>query len=912
VERTNLNSADAITHVINAIHRSEDIIDILAVACEQIHRSISCDFVNILFHHATSKYFYLMRSLTSQNSTSDDQIIIPYHETSITDIIRSHRCMIRADLTQRGLLTPGDLKFMAEGTKSDLSVPIIRKNQVLAILHLSSYQSHFFTEEHQRQAEQFAALLAIALERTDLAEKLSRQQADLTLWKNKFNRLVEHIDQPVAIIRAGDDLICDCNQAFQQLTGLSAEQLNGRRLSSLHPQHQDILLSKLDKSLLREKPLELGVVPLMRNDGSQIPVKIRLVEVGGPQHLFVYAIYTPHVVKGAMATKFDAATTDNFQLNHAHFDALVELTKLSNQELSLERLVQSVLLIVKRIADFDFAQICFFDSDQSMIETHTIISDTCRQFEKQHDWMIVEDCEFYWYNVARSPLTRPGDASGPANQIEARLRSRIAAVLGKAHRYEGMLLLGSLKENQYQRDQVQLIHHLADIITWIIDHARSVAEYQQMKLCQQAKSELNHVIQQDFRIEQLLHGLARINAKWLNAKLTTIHFTEPLSGIPDIVVTDDQCNPMAIARFEKREILPALMNSSELYVLKTISSQELEKLDCSISNSIANLISYLAIPLKWKGKTIGVATNYFARPFHMTTIAAKQIIALTELAHDVIQQIQFHQQIMQRLDYLERAIEWSTDTIDNFANDLRAPLASIQALATAGIKNIEPTQDSELFNYLQKIKIRSHHLQIYIDALAKFADFDLTTSPRIPVDSRRLVELVIQQFHDIFQQRNIKFQMDKNMPSILADRQLMFHLFAQLVSSSIEQLTGDSVRPKIEIGYQLKRNEGLFVIRNNGPAIQNGQLQHLFEAPDLGEDQPDNGVHQRMNLAIARKIVELYNGQIWFESSATKGNRFYLRLPVQNNDEFLCRSKQVQTGIENLENCNHEEPGNRY
>lgn len=110
----------------------------------------------------------------------------------------------------------------------------------------------------------------------------------------------------------------------------------------------------------------------------------------------------------------------------------------------------------------------------------------------------------------------------------------------------------------------------------------------------------------------------------------------------------------------------------------------------------------------------------------------------------------------------------------------------------------------------------------------------------------------------------------------------MFQLFAQLIDCTIEQLTDREVRPTIEITYKSGGDEGFFVIRNNGSAIQNGQLHNLFESPNLGEDQPNNGIQQRLNLVIAKKIVELHNGQIWFESAAAHGNRFYLRLPVAN------------------------------
>ncbi len=880
LERTTSTQLDAIDKVIDAIHRSDDIIVILGTATEQIYRSINCDFVNILFHNSSAKHFYIHRSLTEQNSVAGNMIIIPYHETSITDIIRSHNSVVRDDLTQRGLMTPGDLKFLSHDIKSDLSVPIIRKNQVIAILHLSSFQAHFFTEELIFQAEQFANLLSLAFERTELTEQLNRHQSNLAFWKNKFDSLFEHIDEPVAMIRTNDDMICCYNPAFQHLTGFPPEKLNGMRLSSLHPEQNELILSKLDKFSLQTVCSDLGEIQLVGNDERRISANLRLVAVPGDHH-FVYAIYQPLCPDRVTRYQGIAGTSLEYGKDRSLLAVVEKLMSLSEEPRSMESLIQSALLILKKIVDFDFAQLCLIDADKAIVNIHTMISDASRQFSQFQDWMLVEQCKFFWYRVDQQNLMQQVMNQASNQTIERKLRSRIATALDKGKQFLGTLLLGSLKADQYQMDHLEVIKQLAGSITWLIDHAQRASESQKLKLIEQGKFRLEKLIDQDDRIEPLLMALTKLSAEWLNAKFASLHFVEPEFSISRSIVSDVQCNPSAIANFEREKILSVALANSDFYLIEKIPNQEIFDLNC-LKIPIADCICYLAIPLQWKGEPIALLINYFSKPYTDSPATALHVAVLKEIGGDIIRQVKFYQNLAQRLERLERAVEWASDTIDNFAHDLKAPAASIQALASAAIAHVDQAENSEALEYLKKIRSRSHHLQLYVDALGKFADFDLAALGHQPIDSGELLTEVVQQFQPVIQQRHIKLHIQKNLPAIQADRQLLYQLFAQLIDSAIHQLAERNVRPTIEISYRSGSGKDFFVISNNGPVMQNGQLHQLFEVPDMGEDLPNNGIHQRLNLAIAKKIVELHDGQIWYESAPEKGNRFYLRLPVKS------------------------------
>ena len=57
-------------------------------------------------------------------------------------------------------------------------------------------------------------------------------------------------------------------------------------------------------------------------------------------------------------------------------------------------------------------------------------------------------------------------------------------------------------------------------------------------------------------------------------------------------------------------------------------------------------------------------------------------------------------------------------------------------------------------------------------------------------------------------------------------------------------------------------------------------FENMFDLNYPGEADTDQESYG-LSLAIVKKIIELHNGQIWFESEQGKGGCFYFCLPVK-------------------------------
>ena len=872
--------SDVLARLINTIHLTDDVIDIFVEASKQLSQAVKCDYVNILFNNDQAKYFYINHALNQTSSELGNEVIIPYNETSITEIIRSHRLIVRDDLTGRGKFTPGDLKFLADGIKSDLSVPIMCKNRVFAIINLSSYESHYFSENFQHQTEQIASLLGLALERTELIEKLSRKQSDLLFWKNKFSCLKDTINDAMAVIRLDYDLIYETNPAFQRLTGYTPDELHGIRLSHLHPGQEELLLSNLDKCSQQDKLSAINQLNLKPKDGSPIPVKLRFVYVGGEIIKFVFAIYQSLSDKGSAFFQANGNNNTNHEFTQLQLSTFSNIAKLVESNLKLDRMIQAALSEIYKVINFDYAQVSLFDADNENVENHTIISDQCREYDDSKDWNVMEDIDFFWYNISKQNLKQQFEnhSNNPA-KIERELGSKISAVLTARSQCPGTLLLGSLKKNHYQGQEIEFIKQISVQLAILIENNHLAEKHKKMTLSDAAKSDLKKITGTNLSMDNVLAGIANLSVEKMQAQLATIQLIENDSPLPDITVSDLECNKTFISNYEKENIIPVILESSEPYVIEHIPFDDLEQLKCSVSKILSDYITCVAIPLKLNQKTIGVISNYWNKPYQLNQDSQLLLTAIAEQASEAIGNAKLYQESIYRNERLEKAREELENFISTVSHNLKTPLASIQGFASTVLDNLKEEINDDSLSYLQKIRKKAIKMQQYIDALNQLANVGRLVHPLEEVNVLDIVEQAKMKFSDILQQKNIRLVIAKDLPDIHCDRSLIQQVLENLIESAIRHLDESNKRSKIEIGYQNRVAEHIFFVRNNGTKIKREFTGTIFELFNPIEGQEDEDKSYELSLAIAKKIIEMHDGQIWFESVAGKGNTVYISLP---------------------------------
>jgi signal transduction histidine kinase len=116
------------------------------------------------------------------------------------------------------------------------------------------------------------------------------------------------------------------------------------------------------------------------------------------------------------------------------------------------------------------------------------------------------------------------------------------------------------------------------------------------------------------------------------------------------------------------------------------------------------------------------------------------------------------------------------------------------------------------------------------------------------------------------------------MPVIECPETHIMQLFQNLLSNAIKYM--DKPKGQIKIGCVEEDGFWKFSIADNGPGIEEKHFEkifNMFQVLSVSEDIEGTGV----GLTVAKKIVELYGGNIWLESKIGKGSTFFFTLPKQ-------------------------------
>ncbi|MCB4756963.1 MAG: GHKL domain-containing protein [Elusimicrobia bacterium] len=114
------------------------------------------------------------------------------------------------------------------------------------------------------------------------------------------------------------------------------------------------------------------------------------------------------------------------------------------------------------------------------------------------------------------------------------------------------------------------------------------------------------------------------------------------------------------------------------------------------------------------------------------------------------------------------------------------------------------------------------------------------------------------------------------LPTLSVVESEFVRIFQNLIGNAIKYRGQDT--PRVHISAKSKEGRWVFSIKDNGIGIESQYYQkifNIFQRLHSREEYPGTGI----GLAICKKIVESYGGQIWVESEPGKGSTFYFTIP---------------------------------
>lgn len=238
----------------------------------------------------------------------------------------------------------------------------------------------------------------------------------------------------------------------------------------------------------------------------------------------------------------------------------------------------------------------------------------------------------------------------------------------------------------------------------------------------------------------------------------------------------------------------------------------------------------------------------------------------------------------------------SSDAQNNFisiaSHQLKTPITSMRWYAeTLQSKNTGPLNEEQK-NLVEKIHENAIKLEDIIDLSLSLAKIE---SGKIEKKISKINPVVftnniIKELEPQLKQKNISAVIIplKEPLEINYDALMLQQIITNILSNGICYANNNG---KIEIKMEKKKNELVYSIKDDGigiPANQQNKIFNKFFRTDNASAVAPNG--SGLGLSLAKTLVEINNGKIWFDSPASwidkndkeekKGTIFYFTLPL--------------------------------
>ena len=277
----------------------------------------------------------------------------------------------------------------------------------------------------------------------------------------------------------------------------------------------------------------------------------------------------------------------------------------------------------------------------------------------------------------------------------------------------------------------------------------------------------------------------------------------------------------------------------------------------------------------------GIATNFSVSPL----LDNGKVTGLVGIFRDVSQE---RQEENQRAEFISTA-----------SHEMRTPVAAIEGYLSLALNDKVATIDSRAHDYLQKAHASTQHLgQLFQDLLtsAKAEDGRLTNHPKV-VEMGSFLEQLSSDLRFAAQKKNLFMEfligntgiIDASTPVQLGSDKVVRPLYytiadpdrlREVITNLFDNACKYTESGKISLGLTGNDSVVQLYVRDTGAGIPAEDIPHLFQKfyrVDNSTTRTIGGTG--LGLFISRKIVELYDGRVWAESTLGKGSTFYINLP---------------------------------
>ncbi|MBC6999838.1 response regulator [Cytophaga sp. FL35] len=234
----------------------------------------------------------------------------------------------------------------------------------------------------------------------------------------------------------------------------------------------------------------------------------------------------------------------------------------------------------------------------------------------------------------------------------------------------------------------------------------------------------------------------------------------------------------------------------------------------------------------------------------------------------------------------EAKIEFFT----NISHEIRTPLTLIKSPLEKALR-----RSHEIPGVKENLAIVKRNTNRLLDLVNQLLDFRKTEIERVDLtfvrtNITKLIQSTYERFSEAIRDKEVDFRLNSEDEDIYAsvDSEALKKILSNLYGNAIKY--ADS-----KVLVDLKRNESTIelTIKNDGDLIPGHLKEKIFE-PFYRVSGSENQTGTGIGLALAQSLTEMHGGSLSLDTSDGSLNSFVLKLPINQEKEFMLRPKAVE------------------
>ena len=271
---------------------------------------------------------------------------------------------------------------------------------------------------------------------------------------------------------------------------------------------------------------------------------------------------------------------------------------------------------------------------------------------------------------------------------------------------------------------------------------------------------------------------------------------------------------------------------------------------------------------------------------HLEASVDLQTTELIEVNNRLRAKVLEQQQTEQKLAHQAQALARSNADLEEFAyvvsHDLQEPLRAMTAFSQLLEQRYGQQLEASAQRYITHIVDGGTRMKAMIDGILELSRINKKQITHSSTSLEQALEIALENL-ELMRIENQATITHDALPTLYIHKNHIVQLLQNLIGNAIKFRGPDS--PHVHITAEQQASGWLFSVHDNGigiPQPQQKRIFKLFQRLHNQQEQEGYGI----GLAICKKIVEHYQGNLWLESAPGEGSTFYFTLIVN-----MCQSE---------------------